>query len=987
MRSFWPTPFTIKNKTKPNASLLARKLSHLKERGTIMPVPVFNIDKKPLSTSQLIQRAAYISRETLHDELYDRNRHPHKAKSDQIYQDVILPEGAPQKYKDIQNWNDKKNIQMLWNDVNKTGYTRVARSYYAALPYEATREQQIKIINNFAWEAFVSKGYIVQYDIHDEKPTKKKTRKQREKLEKEVMLNLGQTDTGNKNIHVHFLVADMPCKNGELIKARTENGKSKTIYIDNDGKTINMIEMPKLKKGRLQYDKNGNIIMTMGYKKMLTDQNGEPILDKDGKPVLEDIRVVTGESKNGKYKKTTYYRLTKKTNPMDETKIFNEKENKWEDITYKRIRKTWEKCHNDVVKNYNIKSKNGNLAVINMDSYAEQDKILPEDLQRIPQKKEWDNNRNRNAQAIEDNKKITEHNKQVMEIRKAKEEQSELDKAVLEIQQNALEEKRLVEMLHPEKVWTDIWVSQAEKLQKEIIRIFGQASNILQQTMDAGANKYYTLQESPENNIERKRIAQHYNLIKFLKEKLPASITDINEIRKSANQAWEKLPDQLKVAFVKEQYGLEQSIIYAQVLAREKRDLNIIDGLEKECPFIPNNKSTQVAIRKATKSICGTVNIKSYEAAAYEKWDTGTYQAPPIEIINLVNTYASLDKYYVAKLTSTKWTKQNVIAGINYNPETIEQTARAEMTALREEQAKQAELEKQAIKKAAAERAAAEKAQREAELIRRTTERKAEDRRIFVQSNWQKLVPQFQLAIKNNDRDSVMKISALVKDAFGEKGVQTKYNRACQDRDQEHEKMLHRYAELHRHEELNRMEKLLVNQGRYITDKEAELSLESQFVTKNNKINARKLNAAVQEHNKNVRYDIETKKYQEYSDEANFWYGMLHPEKAIRGPKENTATPALEQGKNTEKEMPVEIQIGPDNKQNRASATKQTTVSATVSQNDKNGTNLLPSGIGKNVNIRGGWKEKDEDHEKSEMEITEEEMKKNWDPNRKGPSL
>jgi len=213
-----------------------------------MSIPVFHVDDKPLLNNNLMQRASYISRETLHDDMYNKQRSPHRAKADRLYQEVLLPEQAPLKYKHVQDWTDKKNIEMLWNNVNATGYMRVARSYYAALPKEASLEENIELVNSFIQEAFTSKGYIAQYDIHDEKKISRKKNKQKKQTDSQLSKN-----EGNGNIHVHILVADMPCRDGKLVRARTENGKSKTVYLDTDGNVIDMVDTPILKKGKLQF--------------------------------------------------------------------------------------------------------------------------------------------------------------------------------------------------------------------------------------------------------------------------------------------------------------------------------------------------------------------------------------------------------------------------------------------------------------------------------------------------------------------------------------------------------------------------------------------------------------------------------------------------------------------------------------------------------------------------------------------------------------
>lgn len=883
----------------------------------------------------IVAVAAYNSRTNIYDRTEETMKYHHTSTKDHIGKTIMyLPENAPKKY---------NHPEELWNDIQAMKYDNQGKRMILNLPAEASFEQQQEMVDLFVRTNLLSQHLVCQVDFHNEKIKGSK---------------------GNKNFHAHILCTEL-----QLINGQWADVKSRSPYVDEAGNELQKIDTPRLKNKRLQYDSNG-IIYKKGWQKLQFNKDGSPMLHEDGTPVLVDIRSPLLDE-NGK-------QIIKDDRGTPAPQWLRKKKsdcNINQMGIVKKLRMNWGDCQNTILKKYNIKDKDGNDLTIDMRSYKERDKDQPKDLKRIPQVKVYDPDDPENESIVKLNTRIKAHNETVMEIRHALEEKAKIHQDVNAILEEETADKSYIESFDFKKDWMENWVLKADELQKNIISFYNLVNRKLQETMRETEKKYHELQDTGYDKIEKDRIARHYQLMLKLEGKLkPESLTPVTKINRLANDSWDNLTDQKRVAFVRNWYSIDTAKTYARVLARDKNDLNIIDGLRLKGPYVPMRKTNHAQTAKAAKALCKTDNLEEYIRTALDKWNSGNFEAPPQEIINIINTYATLDRYYTCILTGKKWATQNIIAGMDYNPAGIEAKAQAEMAALRAEQARQAELEKRAK----------EKAQREAELIRRTEE----ERRMYVQANWQKLVPQFQVAVKNNDRDSIMKISALVKDAFGNNTIQVKYSRACQDRDQEHENMLHRYAELHRHEELNRMEKLPQNQGRYISDREAELSLENQFITKNNKINARKLNAVILEHNQKARYEsdvIETKKYREYADETNFWYCMIHLEQAIRQTKENAVTLALENGRTSE--MPIEIRYSPDTKQNRAPAAKNATVPGTVSQNDKNGASILPSGIGKDVNIRGGWKEKDDDHEKSVMEITEEEMKKGWDPNKKGPSL
>ncbi|SFS09667.1 MobQ family relaxase [Anaeromicropila populeti] len=104
--------------------------------------------------------AAYRSGEKLTNE-YDGLEHDYTRKGGVAYSEIMLCENAPKEYQDRST---------LWNEVEKiekSSKAQLAREYEVALPVELTREEQIKLVRDFAKENFTDKGMCVDFSIHD----------------------------------------------------------------------------------------------------------------------------------------------------------------------------------------------------------------------------------------------------------------------------------------------------------------------------------------------------------------------------------------------------------------------------------------------------------------------------------------------------------------------------------------------------------------------------------------------------------------------------------------------------------------------------------------------------------------------------------------------------------------------------------------------------------------------------------------------------
>lgn len=104
--------------------------------------------------------SAYLSCSRLYND-YDGIQHDYTKKQGLVWQEVFLPEYAPQEWKDR---------EQLWNaveEVETAKDSRLAQEFVVALPIELNREEQIELLQEFIWEQFVSDGMCADAAIHD----------------------------------------------------------------------------------------------------------------------------------------------------------------------------------------------------------------------------------------------------------------------------------------------------------------------------------------------------------------------------------------------------------------------------------------------------------------------------------------------------------------------------------------------------------------------------------------------------------------------------------------------------------------------------------------------------------------------------------------------------------------------------------------------------------------------------------------------------
>lgn len=297
--------------------------------------------------NNVVASASYMARQKMKDNQDGTTKKSYSTTKDHYLTMMMLPSGAPIEYEDPET---------CWNDLHALEKDREAVRFLLPCPKELTKEQSIELCKEWAYQEFVSKGLVVQLSFHLEKDD-------------------------NDNFHCHGLGSYR-----QLIDGKWADVKSHKAYIDENGEIISKSkETPKLKNGKLQYDKQGNIKFTEGWQELVYDKDGKPLLNEDGTPVLKDIRTprlnadgTQATSRNG-YKKdgSINYKLEWK-----DRKIVNHDLEKR--TASAEARMLWQDVQNKYYREHNIKDEHGNLLQVDLRSYAEQDKDKPEEQRRTP---------------------------------------------------------------------------------------------------------------------------------------------------------------------------------------------------------------------------------------------------------------------------------------------------------------------------------------------------------------------------------------------------------------------------------------------------------------------------------------------------------------------------------------------------------------------------------------------------------------------------
>jgi Ti-type conjugative transfer relaxase TraA len=106
-----------------------------------------------------VAAAAYRAAELLHDERQGR-AHDFTAKEGVVHSEIMLPEGAPER------WRDRAT---LWNEVEATERRRdaqLARELEFSIPRELSQAEAVQLAHDFVSEQFVSRGMVADVNVH-----------------------------------------------------------------------------------------------------------------------------------------------------------------------------------------------------------------------------------------------------------------------------------------------------------------------------------------------------------------------------------------------------------------------------------------------------------------------------------------------------------------------------------------------------------------------------------------------------------------------------------------------------------------------------------------------------------------------------------------------------------------------------------------------------------------------------------------------------
>jgi len=124
---------------------------------------IYHLEAKVISRGagrSAVAAAAYMSCSKIFND-YDGILHDYTRKQGLVWQDVFLPQYAPQE------WTDRS---VLWNAVEeneRTKDSRLAREFVAALPIELNKREWINLLTEFIQARFVADGMCADVAIHD----------------------------------------------------------------------------------------------------------------------------------------------------------------------------------------------------------------------------------------------------------------------------------------------------------------------------------------------------------------------------------------------------------------------------------------------------------------------------------------------------------------------------------------------------------------------------------------------------------------------------------------------------------------------------------------------------------------------------------------------------------------------------------------------------------------------------------------------------
>jgi Ti-type conjugative transfer relaxase TraA len=109
--------------------------------------------------SSALAAAAYRSASRLHDRRLDRH-HNFSNKAGVVYSEVMLPDGAPEE------WRDREQLWNAAEAAEKRVDAQLAREIEFAIPRELDQAEGIKLARDFVQREFVDRGMIADLNVH-----------------------------------------------------------------------------------------------------------------------------------------------------------------------------------------------------------------------------------------------------------------------------------------------------------------------------------------------------------------------------------------------------------------------------------------------------------------------------------------------------------------------------------------------------------------------------------------------------------------------------------------------------------------------------------------------------------------------------------------------------------------------------------------------------------------------------------------------------
>lgn len=602
----------------------------------------------------IIASSAYNRREKMFDEEEHKMKYPHTKADDHVLTKMLLPDGTPSGYTDPSR---------IWNDLNKieddrTGYKLII-PFQKELSFEQNLELAIELLN----EEYVKKGHPVQIDVHRGK---------------------------NGNDHLHAIASDR-----RLVNGKWDNRKSETIYykrgtveLDENGKVANpdtaviltdndKVDTPKLKRKKLQYDKDGNIIMEKGWQELQYDKDGNPLLDDKGYPVLLDIRepdYIPGikeqkYSKNGKYLKPCWKKDTVKHSDVSDIGNID------------RIRKTWERLQNEAYEKNNVLDENGKIFSVDLRSYKERNKDLPADQQLIPTRHVGYGMKSESM--LIHNEEAKSHNDLVKELRQAaqalKAEQDKLARTEKRLSALHQDNVKFYAVLNPRQAFINSWTSRYNEL---VTRRKSFEDTVLQK-LESGrklntSNRERINRRTKRGNASWNRLHRHSQLMGNMSDRI-LSVTDSTiDVATLAGKKFDTFSNKEIISFVRAWYGYEVSTVAADVLEQtQKDDSNAFSGREDKPPYFPKKNTNDFKLQQSIEVITKNPDITAVTEKAFSTWDKTPDEAPPKGVMNALDSYYTAEEFYNAELSGHKW--KTVHLDRQYNPDVINRDYNTEL--------------------------------------------------------------------------------------------------------------------------------------------------------------------------------------------------------------------------------------------------------------------------------------------------------------------